>query len=352
MDIKSAFLNEKIKKRRKILKRWFQEDLAQKQEEIDATRDEINKLKGSQKEYLQDKTYEEAKMKAIKNGKAPIDEGFQISQQEKRIFICQAKYIKEILKKFKMEYCKPILTLMVTGFKLSIDETSKDVDQRLYRYMIGSLLYVTASRPDVMQAVGQVPRFQEAPKESHIIVVKIIIRYIKGTIEYGLWYPKGNNLIIQAFTDVDWAGSVDDRKSTSEATLYLGGCLISWLRKTQTSISLSTTEVEYIAAEACCTQVLWMKKTFQDLQVKFDEPIPVFCNNTNAISISKNPMMYSKTNHIPIKYHFVREKVAEKNMKLEYVGTNEKIIDIFTNPLPREAFEYIRQKLGILPSSL
>ena len=126
-----------------------------------------------------------------------------------------------MLKKFKMEDCKPILTLMATGCKLSIDNSSKDVDQRLYISIIGSLLYVTASRPDVMQAVGQVARFQVAPKESHIISVKKILRYLKGTEEYGLWYPKDNNLIIQAFTDVDWAGSGDDRESTREASEYL-----------------------------------------------------------------------------------------------------------------------------------
>ena len=110
--------------------------------------------------------------------------------------------------------------------------------------MIGSLIYVTASRLDVMKAVGQVARFQAARKESHIIVVKRMLRYLKGTKEYGLCYPKGNNLIIQDFTDVDWAGSVDDHKSTSGAAFYLGGCLVSWLRKKKTSISLSTAESE------------------------------------------------------------------------------------------------------------
>eukprot|EP00253_Pinus_taeda_P026574 PITA_26574 len=249
--------------------------------------------------------------------------GLQISQQKKGIFICQAKYIKEMLKKFKIEYCKPVLTPMVTSCKLSIDGSSKDVDQRLYKSMIGSLLYVIASRLDVMQ----------------------------GTTEYGLWYLKGNNLIIQAFTDADWARSIDDRKSTSGGTFYLGGCLVSWLSKNQTSISLSTIEAKYIVATTCCTQVLWMKQTLQDLQVQFSEPIPIFCDNTSAINISKNPVMHSKTKHISIKYHFVREQVAEKNIKLDYVGTKEQIDDIFTKPLPREAFKYLRHKLGILPSS-
>jgi len=119
----------------------------------------------------------------------------------------------------------------------------------------------------------------------------------------------------------------------------------------QTSISLSTLEAEYIAAETCCTQVLWMKQTLQDAQVQFSEPIPIFCDNTSAIKISKNPVMFSKTKHIPIKYNFVREQAAEKYIKLEYVGTKEQIVDIFTKPLPREAFEYLCQKLGILPIS-
>ena len=110
-------------------------------------------------------------------------------------------------------------------------------------------------------------------------------------------------------------------------------------------------EAEYIVAASCCTQVLWMKQTLQDLQVQFSEPIPIFCDNTSAISISKNPVMHSKTKHIPIKYHFVREQAAKNNIKLEYVCTKEQISDIFNKPLPREAFEYLRQNLGILPSS-
>lgn len=175
-----------------------------------------------------------------------------------------------------------------------------------------------------MQAVGQVTRFHVAPKESHIIAVKRTPRYLKGTIEYDLWYPKGNNLIIQVFIDAYWTGSIDDHKSTSGVAFYLGGCLVSWLSKKKTSISLSTTKLEYIIATTCCTEVLWMKKTFQDLQIKFDEPIPIFCDNTNAISISKNHVMHSKTKHIPIKYHFIREQLVENNIKLEYVGTKEK----------------------------
>ena len=140
-----------------------------------------------------------------------------------------------------MEDCKPVSTLMTTGCKLRKDDESKEVDQKLYRSMIGSLLYVTTSRPDVMHAVGLVVRFQANPEETHVLAIKRIFRYLKGTTEFGLWYPKGNELTMVAYTDVDWAGSIDDRKSTSGATLYLGDCLISWSSKKKSLVSLSTT---------------------------------------------------------------------------------------------------------------
>jgi hypothetical protein len=274
--------------------------------------------------------------------------GLQIRQRNHGIFISQTKYIKEMIKRFGMEDCKPVITPMQTSCKLRKDDDSKSTDQLKYRSMIGSLLYVTVSIPYVMQAVGQVARFQATPKESHVLAVKRIFRYLKGTEEFGLWYQKGKDLSLIAYIDAYWAGCIDDRRSTSGATFYLGECLVSWLRKKQSSVSLSTVEAEYIASATCCTQVLWMKKTLTDIQVEYDEPIPIYCDNTSAINISKNPVMHSKMKHIPIKYHFLRERVAEKNIKVEYVGTKEQVADIFTKPLPREAFEYLCQRLGVI----
>jgi hypothetical protein len=170
-------------------------------------------------------------------------------------------------------------------------------------------------------------------------------------LDFGLWYPKGEDFTLTTYTDADWAGSVDDRKSTSGGAFFLGNCLVSWLSKKQSSISLSTTEAEYIATTSCCTQILWMKQTLQDIKVEYKKPISILCDNTSAISISKNPVMHSKTKHIPIKYHFLREQVNDKIVKLEYVPTKEQIADIFTKPLPRDTFEYLRQKMGVIPIS-
>jgi hypothetical protein len=148
--------------------------------------------------------------------------GLHISQTNKGIFISQTKYIKEMLKKFEMEDYKPVNTPMVTGCKLSKEDESKEANQTLYRSMIGNLLYVTTSRPYIMQAVGLVGRFQDAPKETHVQEVKRIFRYLKGTLDFGLWYPTGKYFTLTTYTDADWEGSVDDRKSTSGGAFFLG----------------------------------------------------------------------------------------------------------------------------------
>ena len=179
--------------------------------------------------------------------------GLQITQCDKGISISETKYINEMLKKFKMEDCKPVGTPMVTGYKLSKYDNTRDVDQTMYRSIIGSLLYATAVRPEIMHAVCQVGRFQASPKNTHLLAVKRIFIYLKGTANHGLWYPRGNHFDLYEFTDVDWAGCIDDRKSTNGATFFLGGCLVSWSSKKQSSVSLSIAEAKYIAVASCCT---------------------------------------------------------------------------------------------------
>ena len=208
-----------------------------------------------------------------------------------------------------MEDYKLVSTPMITGCRLRKDDTSPEVKQKLYRSMIGSLLYVTTSRPNVLHAVGLVRRYQAAPRENHLLAIKMIFRYLKGTTDFGLWYPKWRELTLLAYTDAGWASDIDDKKSTSGGAFFLGECLVAWLRRKQSSVYFSTAEAEYIAAGAYCMQILWMKQTLEDIYVQYNEPITILCDSTSAISILKNLVMHSKTKHIPIKYHFIREHV-------------------------------------------
>ena len=142
---------------------------------------------------------------------------------------------------------------MSSSTKLNVDSSEVEVSPTLYRSVIGSLLYLTASRPDIAFSVGVCARYQVAPKESHLTAVKQIIRYINGTLDYGLWYSKDSNACLAGYSDANWAGSVDDRKSTSRGCFYLGNNLVSWMSKKQNSMSLFTAEAEYIATRSCCT---------------------------------------------------------------------------------------------------
>ena len=168
------------------------------------------------------------------------------------------------MKKFVLESASSVRTPMSPNVKLIVDLLGKSVDPSLYRSMIGSLLYLTASRPDISHSVGVCARYQANPKQSHMTAFKRIIKYVKTTAEFGVWYSKDTSDVLVGYSDTDWAGNVDDRKSTSGGCFYVGNNLVSWMSKKQNSISLSTAEAEYIAAGSCCTQLLWMQKLLHD----------------------------------------------------------------------------------------
>eukprot|EP00253_Pinus_taeda_P036289 PITA_36289 len=231
--------------------------------------------------------------------------GLQIQQNKGGIFLSQTRYLKQIFKKYGMEDSKRVCTPMVTGCNLSANDESTVVHQPTYRSMIGCLIYLIGTRPDIMRAVGMVGRFQENSKETHLQPVKRIFKYLQGTQNYGLWYPRDVDLTLHAYTDADWARSVDGRKSTSGGAFFMGSRLVSWFSKKQSSIALSIAEAEYVAVASCCTQPFRMMQTLQDFQITCTPPISILCDNTNAISISKNPVMHSKTKHIPIKNHLL-----------------------------------------------
>nr|GEU85402.1 retrovirus-related Pol polyprotein from transposon TNT 1-94 [Tanacetum cinerariifolium] len=234
--------------------------------------------------------------------------GLQIKQMEDGIFFNQSKYVKEMLKKFRLEDFKPTKTPMSTEIKLTKDDEADSVDSSKYRGMIGSLLYLTASRPDIMFSVCLCAHFQETPKTAHLEAIKYIFRYIRGTSHLGLWYPKGTRIKTIVYADSDHAGNYVDRKSTSGVCTFMGCCLTSWFAKKQTALVISTTEAEYVSARKACQQALWMKQPLIDYGICLDD-VPIMCKNKGAIDLSKNLMQHSRTKHIEIRHHFLRDNV-------------------------------------------
>jgi hypothetical protein len=232
--------------------------------------------------------------------------GFRIKQLQEGTFISQTKYIQDILKKFGMKDGKHIKTPMGTNGHLDLDTGGKSVDQKVYRSMIESLLYLCASRLDIMLSVCMCARFQADPKEVHLSVVKRIMRYLVYTPKFGLWYPKGSTFDLIGYSDADWAGCKIDRKSTSGTCQFLGRSLVSWSSKKQNSVALSTAEAEYIATGHCCAQLLWMRQTLRDYDYKLSK-VPLLCDNESAIRMADNPVEHSHTKHIDIWYHFLRD---------------------------------------------
>nr|GEV90530.1 retrovirus-related Pol polyprotein from transposon TNT 1-94 [Tanacetum cinerariifolium] len=244
--------------------------------------------------------------------------GLQIKQMKDDIFFNQSKYIKEMLKKFGLEYSKPMKTPMSSDTKLTKDEECESVYSTKYRGMIGTLLYLTASRPDSMFSVCLCARFKEAPKTSHLEAVKRIFRYIKGTMHLGLWYPKRTDIKTIVYADSDHAGDYVDRKSISGICTFVRCCLTSWFSKKQTALAISTTKAEYVSAGKACQQALWMKQALIDYDVRLDD-VPIMCDNKGVIDLSKNPMQHSRTKHIEIRHHFLHDNVQKGHISIEKV---------------------------------
>ncbi|GJZ62030.1 retrovirus-related pol polyprotein from transposon TNT 1-94 [Tanacetum coccineum] len=279
MDIKTAFLND-------MLKEQF---------------------------YVsQPKGFANQKFKMSMMGKMLFFLRLQISQSPRGIFINQSNYALEIIKKYDMLSTDSVDTPMVDKSKLDEDLQGKSVNPTLYRGMIGSLIYLTSSRPDLVFAVGMCARYQAKPTEKHLHEVKQIFRYLRGTIDMGLCYSKDSCISLIAYADADHVGCQDTRRSTSGSAQLLGDKLVSWSSKKQKCMAISSTKAEYISISRCCAQVLWMR-----------------------------------SKHIDVRYHFIKEKVKTGVVELYFVRTEYQLADIFTKDLPRERFTFLIKKMAM-----
>ncbi|GJS09301.1 hypothetical protein Tco_0366097 [Tanacetum coccineum] len=185
-----------------------------------------------------------------------------------------------------------------------------------------SLLYLMASRPDIMFSICLYARFQEDPKTSHLEAVRRIFRYIKGTTHLGLWYLKGPSIETVVYADYDHARDYVDQKSTSGICTFMGCYLTSWFSKKQTALAISTTKAKYVSTRKACQQALWMKEALIDYGIRLDD-IPIICDNKGAIDLSKNPVQHSRTKHIEIRHHFLRDNVQKGNISIEKVPSED-----------------------------
>ncbi|GJW53864.1 retrovirus-related pol polyprotein from transposon TNT 1-94 [Tanacetum coccineum] len=287
-----------------------------------------------------------SKFKMSMMGKISFFLGLQIFQNPKGIFINQSKYALESLKKYGFDSCDPVDTPMVEKSKLDEDKEGKAVDPSHYHGMIGTLLYLTASRPDLQFAICMCARYQARPTEKHLHAVKRIFRYLKGTVNRGLWYPKDSSIALTAFADADHAGCQDTRRSTSGSMQFLGDRLVSWSSKRQKSAAISSTEAEYIAMSGCCAQILWMRSQLTDYGLGFNK-ILMYCDNKSAIALSCNNVQHSRSKHIDIIFHFIKEHVKNGVIELYFVNMEYQLADIFTKALARERIEFLINKLGM-----
>jgi len=273
--------------------------------------------------------------------------GMEVQQNQRGIFISQQIYAKEILKKFKMEECKSMTMPMNLKEKFCKEDGDGKVDEAIYRSLIGCLMYLTATRLDIMHVVSLLSRFMHCANEVHFKAVKTVVRYIKGTLSYGIQFSRIENFELQGYADSDWADNCDDIKSTFGYCYSFGSGIFSWCSKKQEIIAQSTVEAEYVAATAAANQVLWLRKILVYLDMEQRKATKVNIDNQDVIVISNNPIFHSKTKHFKLKYYFLREVQKNEELQLIYCKIKDQLDDMLTKQLSKTRFETLRDKISV-----
>jgi histone deacetylase 1/2 len=238
---------------------------------------------------------------------------------------------------------------MSTSEKLSVHEGEPlgVEDSTRYRSIVGALQYLTLTRPDISFSVNKVCQFLHAPTTHHWTAVKRILRYLKDTSKLGLRLSKSSSMIVSAFSDADWAGCPDDRRSTGGFAVFLGSNLISWSARKQATVSRSSTEAEYKSLANATAEVMWVQTLLDELRIPHPPMAQLWCDNMGATYLSANPIFHARTKHIEVDYHFVRERVARKLLDIKFIPTGDQVADGFTKPLTVRQLEAFRNNLNL-----
>ena len=271
--------------------------------------------------------------------------------RKKRVLtIDQNIYLKDVLKRFGMEDCKPVATPVEPGKKFTMlkDEKEAFPNVQMYQAAIGSLNYAAiATRPDLSVAVGMLSQHMRNPSQKHWSGVKRDLRYIRGSIDFGLRFTYSDEFVLSGFADADWAGCVDTRKSTSGEFFKLGNNPISWRSKKQSIVALSSCEAEYVSLCSATQEVVWLRRLLKSVGFTQNNPTTMYEDNQGAICLSKKSKDHSRTKHVDVKYHYTREIIEKNIVTLKYCPTGDMIADTLTKGLPKPAFEKFRAEMGV-----
>lgn len=272
--------------------------------------------------------------------------GLQIEQMiDGSIQISQEAYAKKVIRKFGMEDAHPVSTPMENHRALDADIEGK-ASAFPYREAVGSLIYLAnGTRPDICFAVNFVSRYMERPTSVHVEAVKRIIKYLKGTLNFGLFYYSNTTFDVRCYSDADYAGCVETRRSTTGYCITMGGSILSWCSERQDSVSRSTTESEYIASSEAVRELVWLKRLLMELIGPFEPSLMM--DNASAVKLVKNPEQHKRTKHIEVRYHFIREKYYNKEFSIQEVSSHDQLADIFTKPMAKPRIAFLRDALNI-----
>jgi histone deacetylase 1/2 len=278
--------------------------------------------------------------------------GIEVKRNKEGITLSQSKYARDILSRVGMTKCKPVTTpLSVTeklsrfdGSPLGVDDSTK------YRSIVGALQYLTLTRPDLAFSVNKVCQFLHAPTSTHWTAVKRILRYVKFTTEVGLTISRRNSFRISAFSYANWAGSIDDRRSTGGFAVFFGSSLISWSARKQNTVARSSTEAEYKAMANATAEIIWLESLLAELGVRLRVAPRLWCDNLGATYLFANPVFHARAKHIEIDFHFVRERVARKQLEIRFIPSKDQLADGFTKALPTYKFEEFKSNLNLRQS--
>ncbi|KAL2253435.1 UNVERIFIED_CONTAM: Retrovirus-related Pol polyprotein from transposon RE1 [Sesamum indicum] len=273
--------------------------------------------------------------------------GLQIARSEAGTSVTQSKYISDIIADCGLLHARPAATPLTPGLKLHDDDDNLLEDPESFRRLIGRLLYLSFTRPNISHGVQQLSQFLQRPCRSHWLAATRLVRYLKGTSAQGLFFPVSNSLKLRAFCDADWAACPDTRRSLSGFCVFLGPTIISWKTKKQCTVSRSSAEAEYRSMTAATCELKWISFLLRDFGIALDGPIPFHCDNQAALHIMANPVFHERTKHLDIDCHIVRNCYKEGFLDPIFVRSREQLADLFTKSLSSSQFSSLVCKLGL-----